>query len=369
MSSITTFRTLPLSSGDPTIESKATCRCSSVHDTAVPAVTSPVSESEDAERELLLRPKYGVASKVCVRYRLVGPANAPVVVVQGGISASRAACDLPGTPVGASELQPWWPEIVGEQRAIDTRRFRVLCLEWLVPADFVGPAAAQCSAPRAVTTSDQADALAALLTELGIPRVAAHIGSSYGGMVGLAFAARHPRLIDRLIAISATHRSHPYSTALRLIQRRIVRLGQSHGLTNEALALSRQLAMTTFRTPEEYRDRFDNSAWETPDGFGFEVADYLSAVGEKFTARFDADRFVALSESIDLHDVDPGAVEAPTTLIAVRSDQLIRPGETRQLGALLSGPHYVHEIDSLYGHDAFLKESRKISKILRQALN
>jgi len=325
-------------------------------------------EYTDAELEVALEPTHGTPARVKVRYRLIGPAEAPVVVVAGGISASRAACDLV-EPSDASRLEPWWPEIVGERHVIDTRRFRVLSFDWLVPTEFVGTGTEDFSPPRAVTTGDQADALAALLAGLRIDRVVAYIGSSYGGMVGLAFAARYPGRLGKLVAISATHCSHPFTTAVRVIQRRIVRLGQAHGLTDEALALSRQLAMTTFRTPEEYRGRFDNTARETADGFQFEVADYLDAVGEKFTARFTADRFLALSESLDLHAIDPADISVPTTLIAVRSDRLIRTGEIRELGALLSGPHYVYEIDSMYGHDAFLKESRKISKVLRQVLN
>ena len=46
---------------------------------------------------------------------------------------------------------------------------------------------------RIVTTHDQADALARVLDEIGVERIQAFVGASYGGMVALAFAERYPR--------------------------------------------------------------------------------------------------------------------------------------------------------------------------------
>ncbi|MGH3546466.1 MAG: alpha/beta fold hydrolase, partial [Mycobacteriales bacterium] len=230
------------------------------------------------------------------------------------------------------------------------------------------PADASFRKPKAVTSVDQANALAALLGKLEIDRIAAFVGYSYGGMVGLAFAVHHPRLLQRLVAVSASHESHPISTALRLVQRRIVELGRSCDATTQALALSRQLAITTFRTPEEFASRFGSAARETADGFDFDVAGYLDAVGEKFVGRFDVDRFLALSESIDLHRIDPSRVGVPTTIVGVTSDRLIHIDQVRALSAAIAGPCEIHEIDSPYGHDSFLKEDEEIGRILRATL-
>src|SRR3546814_11766500 len=54
--------------------------------------------------------------------------------------------------------------------------------------------------------------------------------------------------------------------------------------------------------------------------FHFPVEDYLAHQGRRFVERFDADRFLALSESIDLHDVEPEQVRTPSTLIG-RSEE------------------------------------------------
>ncbi|MGH3428428.1 MAG: hypothetical protein ACRD3Q_10580, partial [Terriglobales bacterium] len=161
---------------------------------------------------------------------------------------------------------------------------------------------------------------------------------------------------------------HPCSVALRVIQRRIVRLGQDRGVPEQGLALSRQLAMTTFRTPEEFAERFGAAELDETGEFTSDVVDYLDAVGEKFVARFDPERFLALSESIDLHTVQPSAVAAPCTLVSVISDRLIYPEQLRELAQRIAGPCDLHEIDSRYGHDAFLKEIPAISQIVSGAL-
>src|SRR5690606_1783824 len=136
----------------------------------------------------------------------------------------------------------WWQALVGAGAAIDLSRLRVLSVEWLVPAAL---------GTTSISSTDQADAIAALLDELGISRVRAFVGSSYGAMVGLAFAARHAQRVDRLVLLAGAHRPHPLSTAQRSVQRGIVRLGLDSGRVDEALALARQLAITTYRGSAE----------------------------------------------------------------------------------------------------------------------
>jgi len=81
-----------------------------------------------------------------------------------------------------------------------------------------------------------------------------------------------------------------------------------------------------------------------------------------------AESFLALSESIDLHAADAALVRTPATLVAVREDQLVPVGDMRALAARLAGPHELVEINSIFGHDAFLKESAVLNPILARAL-
>ena len=300
-------------------------------------------------------------------YEITGPDDAPLLVVAGGISASRH--------VTASSERPepgWWPSQAGPGQPIDTRRFRVLGFDFLGGSG-TSTGASELTPPRpnaapCISTADQARALAVLLDHLGIDRCAAFVGASYGGMVGLAFAARFPSRLEQLIVISASDTSHPQSTAWRSVQRRIVRLARAHDATEDGLALARSLAMVTYRSPAELEKRFSDSPRATAEGFTFPVETYLEHCGQTFAHRFDAEAFLCLSESIDLHRVDPTAIEVPVTLVSVSSDQLVPPAQIEELSRRVAGPCRLVEIHSLYGHDAFLKETETLGLVLRGCL-
>jgi homoserine O-acetyltransferase len=314
------------------------------------------------------RLEHGSALPAChVAYELQGPAGAPVVVVQGGISAGRHAS------ASAEDPRPgWWPGIVGEGSAVDPCRYRILSF------DYLGGQGASVSPHNttilgshfpSLSSLDQARALLGLLDRLGVDRLHAFVGASYGGMVGLALAALAPDRVRRLLAVSAADRTHPLATAWRTLQRRIVRLGLARGAAREALALARGLAMTTYRSAEEFSERFDGPPERGPDGeLRFPVEDYLESRGREFTERFAAETYLCLSESIDLHRVDPLRVQVPTTLVAVTTDSLVPLWQLRALAQRLGGLCTLVEVDSRYGHDAFLKEPRIIGDIVRSVL-
>src|ERR1044072_3082780 len=110
-------------------------------------------------------------------FEVVGPRNAPTIVVLGGISANRHICAN-----GADSRPGWWEAIAGRGRPLDTARYQ------LVGVDFLDGGGGR--AERVVTTHDQADAIAAVLDVLGVEHLHAIVGASYGGMVALAFAER-----------------------------------------------------------------------------------------------------------------------------------------------------------------------------------
>lgn len=321
----------------------------------VPLHSRSTLTEQRSSRRLALQPKYGHGtSLVDVRYQWTGAPDAPTIIVQGGISADRHV-------VGSGQGKPgWWSELVGHGQAIDLAHCRVLSIDWLTPADFDNH-------PRAISSEDQADALAGLVDALGIGHVAAFIGSSYGAMTALAFAARHPNKLEKLVLLAGAHRAHPMATAQRAIQRQILRLGQASGQVNEALSLARQLAMTTYRGSEEFARRFDGTPDYREGRFHFPVEDYLEHAGRSFVQRFDLERFLALSESIDLHEVAPESVSVPATLIGFPSDRLVPLADLCELQRRLRGSATLEVVDSPYGHDAFLKETNKLAPLLRQA--
>ena len=289
-------------------------------------------------------------------HELIGHADAPVIAVLGGISASRHVAS------SADDATPgWWEPVVGDGRAIDLARHRVLGVDWLD-----GGRDARGLPARVVTTRDQADALAARLDLLGIDRLRAIVGASYGGMVALAFAAAYPDRVERLVVISAAHESAAMSTALRALQRQVVELGVATGRARDALRIARGIAMTTYRTAAEFADRF------APDGSegerGFEVERYLAHAGLKFAASFAPERFLALSLSADLHRVRPGDVHTPATIVAADGDTLVPREQLVTLARALGAPARIVRLATRHGHDAFLTDPDRIGPIVSTAL-
>jgi len=304
----------------------------------------------------------GRLERVEVAFRLVGARGAPVVAALGGISAGRDAVTLDPRAPG------WWQEAIGPGRALDTDRFRVLGIDFLGGShDSTGPLEGG-SFPT-VSAFDQARILVALLDHLGIDRLHAGLGASYGGMVVLALAQADPVRIRHAVVLSAAHRTHPMSTAWRSVQRAIVRYALGHGEGPRGLVLARALAMATYRSTREFEERFPGPAQRTAEGFRFPVESYLMARGEAYAARYSPEAFVCLSESIDLHRVEPEAIQVPTTLLAVQEDQLVPLADMRELRDRHGGNCSLVEINSIYGHDAFLKETAVLRDLLARALD
>jgi homoserine O-acetyltransferase len=302
----------------------------------------------------------GVLQGVRVAWRLSGPSQAPVIAALGGISAGRRVYSTEDVASG------WWHEVVGPGLALPAEQFRILSFDFLGGSgDTSGPRAG--AAFPSVSTYDQAELLLRLLNHLGIKALRGIVGASYGGMVALAFAERYPDRVSQLVVLSAADRTHPMATAWRSVQRRIVRLARAQGVAREGLALARALAMSTYRSPEEFAARFNGSPRATDSGFVFPVEDYLMARGEDYAARYEPDGFMCLSESIDLHRVDTSRIFVPTTAVAVREDQLVPLADMRAMAARLPNAK-LHEISSVFGHDAFLKEAEQLKPIFQRAL-
>lgn len=315
----------------------------------------------------------GRLSGVRLAWRMVGPANAPVVCALGGISAGRRVClaeeprhHAEGSEIRHRELSGWWSDIAGPARPLDTHRYRILSFDYLGGSgETTGPRASQ-PFP-SVSSYDQAELLLRLLNHLGIKALRAIAGGSYGGMVALAFGERYPERVGRLVVLCASDRPHPLATAWRSVQREIVRITLPSGRAADGLKLARALAMATYRSGEEFAARFAGPPAQESDRFVFPVERYLLARGSDYAARHRPESFLCLSESLDLHRVAADRIYVPTTAVAVREDQLVPVADVRGMVARLGAGRF-HEISSIYGHDAFLKESQQLRAVIAAAL-
>ena len=298
------------------------------------------------ELRLIVPLRHGGVGGSKLLYELAGPPGAPLLVVAGGISAGRhvlASYDFPEAG--------WWQS---QAASLDLSRFQILAFDWF-------GSDGQVSLP--IDPADQAEALRQLLDHLGVDKVAAFIGASYGAMVGMHWAARYPERIGALLAISASDRPHPFASACRSLQRAVITLGERHGDMASGVALARAMAMLTYRTAEEFADRFAEEPTIRNTVVRVASPDSLAAQGARHSERMNGFAYRRLSESIDLHRIDPAEIGLPLTLVAVDSDALVPAADIERMAARVPGAA-LHRISSRFGHDAFLKEEAQVGAII-----
>ncbi|MCJ7556938.1 MAG: homoserine O-succinyltransferase [Gammaproteobacteria bacterium] len=299
-----------------------------------------------------------------IGYELTGPEAAPVLVAMGGISATRHVAST------AEYSGPgWWEDFVGPGKALDTSRFRVLGMDFLGGNDQTQGPRLQAGPFPSVDPEDQARLLAELMDLLSIPRLHGFFGASYGGMVALQFAALFPERLEKLVIVGATHRPPAIATALRCVQREAIRRCQRLGDAAEGLRIARAIGMVTYRSAQEFEQRFSAEP-ESRDGqLAFEVQDYLFSRGDEFARRFSPEAVLCLSESIDLQQMEPERITVPAELLCASTDFVAPPELMIELSRRINAPCRYTQYESLYGHDSFLKEVELLGAHFKRILN
>ncbi|HPN95807.1 MAG TPA: homoserine O-acetyltransferase, partial [bacterium] len=298
----------------------------------------------------------------------------------------------------------WWDAVVGPGKAIDTRKYFVVCANVLggccgatgpsSPNPFTGkPYSLQFPM---VTVGDWVKQQAALLDELGIERLHAVVGGSLGGQQAIEWAMSRPDRVDRCIVLAATPRLSTQGLAFNAIGRRSIindpdfKNGEYYGSAppSSGLAAARMLAHITYLSEAGMREKFGRRAKDDvcPGcGFGieFEVESYLDRQGRSFVERFDANSYLYITRAMDYYDAAEkwggGSLEEAASRVSSRvmavsfdSDWLYPPEGMKEFAQALARngkPVTYINVPSRYGHDAFLVETETVSRLLRDFLS
>ena len=152
----------------------------------------------------------------------LSPARDNVILLHTGLSASSHAASTRENPAPG-----WWEKFIGPGRALDTRRFFIICTNVLGGCyGSTGPSSIDPATGKPYATTfpvisifDMVRAEYALLDHLGIEKLYASVGSSMGAMQSLAAGWMYPRRVGKIVSISGTARSSPSSIAMRFAQR------------------------------------------------------------------------------------------------------------------------------------------------------
>ncbi len=284
-----------------------------------------------------------------------------------------------------SDPEDWWPEMVGPGKTIDTEKNRVVCVNMLGSAyGSEGPARENPATGKPwmldfpdVTIRDTVQSFDAVRKHLGIKKIDLLIGASNGGFDAVEWAIMQPEVFERCLLLCTAPRISPFLGATVEAQRMALeadhtfREARSLEGGRNGLKCARAQALISYRCFKGYGL---TQAEEDPDTlFAGRVASYERYQGEKLVRRgFDAYSYYCLCNALDSHNVGRGrggvqkalqGIKARTTVVAVDSDLIFPPAESRQWAAWIPGAQYV-EISSNFGHDGFLLETAKLSALI-----
>ena len=312
-----------------------------------------------------------------------------------GSNAVLVCHALTGDSHAAGEIGPshptpgWWNDMVGPGRAVDTDRYFVVCSNVLGacqgttgPAD-VDPVTGRRHGPDfpVVTIRDMVRVQARLADRLGIGRWLAVVGGSMGGMQVLEWAAMYPGRVRSILPLAtcavASSQQIAWSAVGRLAIASDPNWQGGHYYESDegpwmGLAVARQIAHVTYRSSESFERRFGRRAFDPLSAFDlwgrFQVETYLDHHGQKLVRRFDANSYLVLNRSMDLHDLGRGRggtsaalarIRVPVLTASITSDRLYEPYQQHEIRDTINsagGDCRLVTMESDEGHDAFLIE-------------
>lgn len=338
-------------------------------------------------------------SPVTIAYETYGRLNADrsnAVLICHALSggAHAAGYHRPEDP------QPgWWDDCIGPGKAFDTNRFFVVCSNVLGSCygssgpTSIDPATGKPYGLRfpVVTIGDMVNAQVRLMDHLGIERLLCVAGGSMGGMQVLEWAAHHPERVRAAIPIATTARHSPMLIAFSEVGRQAIYADPAwnngdyydNGRRPDAgLAVARMVGHITYLSEQSMHEKFGRRLRER-ERYGyefqteFEVESYLKYNGLKFTRRFDANSYLYITKAMDYFDLTQphgslAAAFANSThvkflVISFTSDWLYPSYHSKQLVSALTavGADVTYlDIQSTWGHDAFLLEVDTMTKLL-----
>lgn len=300
----------------------------------------------------------------------------------------------------AAGTDGWWNNLIGEGKGIDINKYFVICSNVIGGCKgSTGPSSInpKTSNPYGlsfplISIADIVEAQNKLIAHLGIEKLLAVVGGSMGGMQVLQWMVSHPDKIRSAIPIATTLKHTPQQIAFNEVGRQAVmsdpdwRNGDyyNHSPPAKGLALARMIGHITYMSDTSMTEKFGRKTRADKEPFkfsaDFEVEGYLRYRGDNFVKRFDANSYLYLTKAIDNfnllieHSLGNvfGGLKAKVMVLAFKSDWLYPAYQSQEIvkACKLAGVDASYcEINSTYGHDSFLLETKQETQLISGFLN
>lgn len=282
----------------------------------------------------------------------------------------------------------WWPGLFGENDYFNPREHFIICAN-IIGSPYgttnplsVNPATGQpyyLSFPQ-FSTRDLVSAHQLLAEHLLIPKIAIVIGGSLGGQQALEWAVMEPEKIDRLIVMATNAQHSPWGIAFNESQRMAIKSDRTFYANSpqgglQGLKTARSIALLSYRAYQTYGcTQLEEDANKIDD---YKASSYQNYQGEKLIKRFNAYSYWFLTKAMDSHHLGRNrkgieealkTIKAKTLVIGIGSDLLFPPEEQKYLAKHIPSATYA-EIESFYGHDGFLIETKAITQVIKHFVN
>ncbi|MDD2048025.1 homoserine O-succinyltransferase MetX [Pseudomonas putida] len=283
----------------------------------------------------------------------------------------------------------WWDSCIGPGKPIDTNRFFVVSLNNLGGCNgSTGPSSINPLTGKpygadfpVLTVEDWVHSQARLADRLGIQQWAAVVGGSLGGMQALQWTITYPDRVRHCLDIASAPKLSAQNIAFNEVARQAILTDpEFHGgsfqdqgvIPKRGLMLARMVGHITYLSDDSMGEKFGRELKSDKLNYDFhsvefQVESYLRYQGEEFSGRFDANTYLLMTKALDYfdpaaaHGGDLAATLANVTadycVMSFTTDWRFSPARSREIvDALIAARKNVCylDIDSPYGHDAFL---------------
>jgi homoserine O-acetyltransferase len=293
----------------------------------------------------------------------------------------------------------WWDYYIGPGKPIDTNRFFVVSLNNIGGCNgSTGPTSINPETGKAwgadfprLRVRDWVVTQKMLMEALGIDVWAAVVGGSLGGMQAMRWCTKYPDRLRHCVVIASAMKLTAQNIAFNEIARHAITsdpdFHDGHYLEHNTaprrgLAIARMVGHVTYLSGDAMGQKFGRDLRSgtfdisSDDGVEFQVGSYLRYQGENFSDRFDANTYLLMTQALDYFDLarefgeDPTQAFADTQckflVISFTTDWRFPPERSHELAdALINANKAVSyvEIESEYGHDAFLIPIERYKKV------